>query len=192
MLWQPTQDAQTLQVLSVLKIFCLIFTASLSVVHEIFVVANKLKAQAIATLISGIANIVIVYILLKTTDLGIFAIAGVSSIIAIIRNFMFTFPYAAKCVKQKWYVFYGLSLRAFASYAIITSLFYAVRVYIYTPNAWWSFIIECGICGLIGLVLNALFISSKSEIKALFSKITKIKNKIIKKKTEQGVSNEES
>lgn len=191
-LWQPTQDSQTLQILSVLKILCLIFTASLSVVHEIFVVANKLKAQAIATLISGIVNIIIVYILLKTTNLGIFAIAGVSSIIAVVRNFAFTFPYAAKCVKQKWYVFYGLSLRAFASYAIIVGLFYLTRFFIYTPKSWGAFIIECGICGLIGLILNALMISSKAEIKDLFLKIAKIKNKFIKKKIEAGDSNEKS
>ena len=173
-LWQPTQDAQTLQILSVLKILCLTFTASMAAVHEIFVVANKLKPQAIATLISGIANIVIVYILLRTTSLGIFAIAGVSSIIAVIRNFVFTFPYAAKCVNQKWYAFYGLSLQSFASYAIITLLFYAVRIFIYTPTSWISFIITCAICGVIGFFLNMFIIASKNERRALFSKAKNI------------------
>ncbi len=178
-LWQPTQDAGTLQILSILKILCLTFTASMAAVHEIFVVANKLKPQAIATLISGVANIVIVYILLETTSLGIFAIAGVSSIIAVIRNFVFTFPYAAKCVNQKWYSFYGMSLRAFGLYAAITLLFYLVRWFIYTPTSWISFIITCMICGAVGFVLNLFFIASKSERRAFLSKI---KNKFSKNK----------
>ena len=177
-LWQPTQNAQTLQILSVLKILCLTFTASMSAVHEIFVVANKLKAQAIATLISGVLNIIVVYILLKVTNLGIFAIAGVSSVIAILRNFVFTFPYAAKCVKQKWYVFYGICLRAFFSYAVITGLFYLFRIFVYTPNTWVSFIIVCGLCGLIGIVINMFLIASKAERKMFLSKIT---NKFSKK-----------
>ena len=178
-LWQPTQDAEVLQTLSVLKVLCLTFTASMAAVHEIFVVANKLKAQAIATLVSGVLNIIIVYVLLKTTSLGIFAIAGVSSIIAILRNFVFTFPYAAKCINQKMNVFYGICLKAFFSYAMITTLYCLVRLFIYTPNTWISFIIVCIICGVVGFILNMFLFASKDERKIL---VKKIKDKFAKKK----------
>lgn len=187
-LWQPTQDAHTLQILSVLKILCLTFTASMAAVHEIFVITNKLKSQAIATLISGILNIVIVYILLRTTNLGIFVIAGVSSIIAVLRNFVFTFPYAAKCIKQKGIMFYLLSLKAFLSYVVITIMFYAVRIFIYKPSTWLSFIIICIICAMFGFIVNSFIIASKEERKLL---LIKLKSKFIKK-NKRDDSNEKS
>lgn len=170
-LWQPTQNATQLQILSVLKILCLIFTGSLAVVHEIFTVANKIKPQAIATLISGIANIVIVYILLRTTNWGIYAIAGVSSVIAIARNYLFTFLYAAKCVHQKWYTFYLLSLRTFGSYLLVCALFYGVKRFICAPDDWVSLIIVCFLCAILGVLLNLYLMVSKEERKLFLNKV---------------------
>lgn len=52
------------------------------------------------------AHILQIYILLEFTDWGIISIAVVSSIVSIICVFALTAPYAAICLKEKWFAFY--------------------------------------------------------------------------------------
>lgn len=170
-LWQPTQPAMQLQILSVLKILCLTFTGSMAVIHEVFIVANKLKAQAIATLISGIANFVIVLVLLGNPKTDIYVIAGVSSVIAIVRNFVFTFPYAAKCIKQKWYVFYTCSLQCFGVYFLICVVYLLIRNYIMTPRTWIQLLIIGFVCGIIGIIINLYLMLGKEERTVFIKKV---------------------
>ncbi len=175
-MWQPTQDAFSLQVLSVIKIAALVFSGTTAAIHEIFVITNRLKIQSLATLISGILNVIIVYILLETTSLGIYAIAGVAVLITTVRNFIITFPYAAKCINQKWYVFVVMSLRSAAVFGIVCAFFYAVRSFVLIPTTWPQFFVECIICGIAGMVLVGLLILNKDERKQFVAKFFKTKN----------------
>lgn len=180
-LWQPTQNSEVLQLLSVLKILCLTFTGGMAAVHEIFVITNKLRPQAIATLISGILNIAVVYILLSKTDAGVYAIAGVSSIIAILRNLMFTFPYAAKCIKQKWYVFYRMSFISFVTYALLCAVYYIIEKLMILDN-WIKFIGICVPSGLFGFIIVFFIMLKKTERKAILQKVRNgFYNKVLKK-----------
>lgn len=176
-LWQPTQNSETLQILSVLKMLCLTFTAGMAAVHEIFIITNRLRPQAIATLISGISNIIVVYILLSFTDMGVYAIAGVSSVIAILRNFLFTFPYAARCVNQKWYAFYKMALRAYGVYLLICLLYGWIQYLVGKPSSWGTFVLLSGICGILGVILVFFLIIRKEERKNVLEKFKRrVKN----------------
>ena len=152
-LWQPTQDAGQLHLLSTIKVFTLVFTAGLASVHEIFTIANKLKPQSLATLVSGICNIIAVLIVLNTTSLGVIAIAGIPIIIDLIRNFTFTIPYASKCIQQSPAKLYFLVLRAFLIYCIISGLYYLVRTFIWAPTTWFQLILLAAVCGIIGYII---------------------------------------
>lgn len=178
-LWQPTQDAQLLQIISILKIATLTFTGCTAAVHEIFIVANKLRPQAIATLVTGTTHFVLAYLLLKTTNLGIFSIVGFGFVTGILQNFTFTFVYAAKCIKQKWYTFHLLSLKAFSKFLIITGFFYLVKIFIYTPNNWISFIIVCLLSGAVAFIVN-MYITLNKEERAVI--INKLFGKFIKRR----------
>ena len=61
------------------------------------------------------------FVLLETTDLGLYAIAGVSVVVGLIRNMVFTPIYAAKCLEVKWTTFYGDIFMGLASIGIITT-----------------------------------------------------------------------
>lgn len=105
-LWQPTQDARQLQLLSLITCGGLIFNGSINCIYNIFTVVNKLKLSAVLVCLTGAVSTCITFVLLKTTDLGLIAVAGVSVALSIIRNLTFTAPYGAYCLKQKWYIFY--------------------------------------------------------------------------------------
>lgn len=174
-LWQPTQDARVLWILMVLNIASLTFSGSTASIHEIFTVANRLKGQAIAVFISGILNMVGTILLIKHTNLGVYAVVCMGSVIDVCRNFLFTFPYAAKCIHRKWYVFILQSLKSFFSFVFVTALFFAIKHFVYEPTNWLTFILECLICGVLGFVLNAFLLLSKEQRTVFFNKLLKRK-----------------
>ena len=178
-LWQPTQDANQLHLLSTIKVFTLVFTAGLASVHEIFTIANKLKAQSLATLVSGAFNIVAVLMVINTTNLGVIAIAGIPVIIDLIRNFVFTIPYASKCIQQKSRKLYVLVLRAFLIYAVLCCLYYVFRTFVYNPSSWFGLILTAGICGVIGFCLVVVCVYG---FKDTFNLIKTVKQKVWHKK----------
>lgn len=105
-LWQPSLDAKQLHILSVLACFSLIFCGGLNCIYNIFTVLNKLKWNAVSVIVIGIVNTVCIYFVLRLTNFGIYAVAGVSSLLGIIRSLLFVIPYGAICLRQKWYCFY--------------------------------------------------------------------------------------
>ena len=180
-LWQPTQDANQLHILSTIKVFTLVFTAGLASVHEIFTIANKLKAQSLATLISGICNIIAVLIVINTTNLGIFAIAGIPIIIDLIRNFTFTIPYASKCIQQKPRKLYFLVVKAFLIYAVLCGAYYLARLFIFNPMSWIGLIVMAGICGVVGFAFVVVCVYGWSGTMNLAKQAKKKFGAILKK-----------
>ena len=93
-------------------------------IYYLFTALNKVKENAISVLIQGILNTIIVLILLKTTNLGIYAVAGVSTILNIIRATIFAAPYGAKLLNLKWYTFFPDIIKSVISVIILSILFY--------------------------------------------------------------------
>ena len=174
-LWQPTQDAKLLWILMILDVAGLTISGSTASIHEVFTVTNRLKGQAIAVFISGIVNMAATVLLIKFTNLGVYAVVCVGAALDIIRNFVFTFPYAAKCIHRKWYTFILQSLRSFSGYALITALFFAFDYFVYSPTNWLSFVATCVGCGAVGLVINAFLLLSKEQRNLFFNKLLKRK-----------------
>ena len=170
-LWQPTQDAQMLWILMILNVGSLTFSASTASIQEIFTVTNRLKGQAVAVFISGVANMGVTLLLIQFTDLGVYAVVCIGSAIDIIRNFCFTFPYAAKCIHQKWYTFILQALRSFGIFLLITGLYFAVNHWVYAPTNWLGFLVVALVCGAVGMVINAFLLLSKENRKVLVKKL---------------------
>ena len=105
-LWQPTQSAKQLQILSLLTCGGLVFSGGINCLYELFVVIKRIKENAIALVLGGIISSVVTIVLLQTTEFGIYAIASISTVVNIVRNVAFTAPFGAKCLGQKWYSFY--------------------------------------------------------------------------------------
>ncbi len=95
-LWVPSQDAELLQILSVLSILGYMFTSGIQILYNVFTTVNRVKENAAAMLISGCISCLITLIFVKFTDFGIYAVAGVSTVCNLARNMVFTLPAASK------------------------------------------------------------------------------------------------
>ena len=174
-LWQPTQDATQLHILSLLACGTIIFSGGINCIYNIFTVVNKLKLNSLVVIASGLINAAVVFILLKTTNLGIYAVAGVSTVLSILRNLLFTAPYGAHCLKIKWYAFYPAILRP-VIFVLLSSVIGVIIRYIINFSGWFG-LFACAITSIIISVLIGLFIMlNKSERKIILSKLKRGEN----------------
>lgn len=112
-LWMPSLSASELTVLSILTICNFIPWAGLQVLYNVFTVMNRLKVNSVTFLIGAVLNFVLVLMCLAFTDLGVYAIAGVSAFISIARNIIVIAPYAARLLGRPWWAMYkemGISI----------------------------------------------------------------------------------
>lgn len=170
-LWQPTQDENLLQILFVLTIGCLILSGGINCLYGIFTVVNKIRANAIAVLIGGGLSTVITLILVRTTNLGILAVAGVGTVISILRNLLFTAPYGAHCLDVKWYTFYPDIFRPVLFVVISVVLEYPLGIMLMANN-WLLWFFKAAVIGCVALMIGYFIILNKEERGIIKSKIT--------------------
>lgn len=167
-LWVPSQDAKVLQILSVLTCFGLIFTSGIQCLFNVFTVVNKLKLNSMLVLLSGAISTLIVFILMKTTNLGVFAIAGVSSCVNLIHNMVYTVPFTAKYLGLKWSTFFPEVLSSAISVIVLTIVGFIIKKFI-TVDSWFMLIIAAGITSIIGLGINIFIVLNENERNQLIS-----------------------
>lgn len=169
-LWVPSQNAQLLQVLTILAILNYIFTSGVAVLFNVFTITNKVRYNSIAMILSGLFSIFITLILIRFTEFDLYAVAGVSSIVTILKNIIFILPVTAKLLGFRWYKFYpqvGVSLLC-SSLIILVGI--TVRM-IMPINTWLLFFLACVIIAILGLIMNLFIVLDKGERQFLFSKI---------------------
>lgn len=161
-LWQPKFNPSELYYLSLLTMGTLYISMSIQVLYHVFIITKKVRLNAIVMLSSGIITTAIVFILLNITNWGLFVIAGVSTVIGIIRNLTFTPLYAAKCLEVKWYTFYNDIGTGLFSILMISAIGYIARGFI-VPHSWLSLIAVGIVVGILALVVNFYIILKRED-----------------------------
>lgn len=169
-LWVPSQDAELLQQLSIITIAPWIVMGQATIIHNIFTVVNKIKINSILVCTTGALNVVIVYILLKKSSLGLFAVAGVSSILSIVRNLTYTVPFGAIYIKCPWYTFYPEIGKSIVAVIVTSTISIALKKSM-TDCTWLDLIIYGLIAGIVGLIFNYLFVLNKEDRNYVSNKI---------------------
>lgn len=171
-LWVPSQDAKHLQLLTTLAILSYLVNSGVVILFNVFSTVNKVKYNSVAMIISGISSFAVTLALIKFTDLDIYAVAGVSSIVTIIKNLFFTIPVASKLIGYKWYKFYpqvGISALCSGLVIIIGCI---IRIFM-PVNTWFTFFLTCCIIGVCGLITNLMIVLSKEERACFYGIIRK-------------------
>lgn len=176
-LWVPNEDTDLIQIASVLTVLGVFIPGVINNLWSVFTITNRLKLNSIIIVANGLLNTLLVFILLKTTDLGILAIAGVSTITSTIRNLTYTPMYAAHCLNISKKTFYPVILRYILSSSVIIVV-YSLLVKFTFQSSWLILFINGIFCGLIGVVINYLLLLDKAEklqVRAVLKKIRLIK-----------------
>ena len=174
-LWQPTKSPEEIQLIQIMSVLtCITFlcasqTQSLMMLNT---VCNKLRLPVFVNLGIGIASLIIVLIAVNTTDLGVYFIAGTSSILMGLRYLFFNPIYAAHILGRKKTTFYPAIIRGWITFAVMLIVF-IIASNIFTVNSWISFIAVCLCVGIIGYMLSLPLLFRKEELIRLKNKVTK-------------------
>lgn len=176
-LWLPYKSNEAImqiQILSILAVLPYLLSAFIFTLSSLDTVTNKLKRPVIVYLLMAIITLITEILLIKNTDLGIYAIAGVSSFYWILKVVIFTPINAAYNLEIKWTTFYPPFIKAILCMIIVMILFGIANTFI-VISTWMDLLVIAIIFGIIGYLVNYLLLLNKEERKKI---ISIIKNKI--------------
>lgn len=169
-LWVPSQDEKTLSLLTIIACVGYAFTSGTQILYNVFGTVNKVKVNAILMMLSGAVSTAAVFVLLSTTNLGIFAIAGVSTVVNFIRNMMYTVPFTAKYLGFKKTQFFPQVLTCVTSTILLSTIGFMLKRF-FTISSWFDFFVVATIIGTVFFIINVFVFLNKEERKVLFEKI---------------------
>lgn len=172
-LWIPNQNISVIYTLAIITIGVSIFSTAISPIFNIFTVTNKLKVPSVVLFITGVLSTLTVFVLLKVTDMGIYAIAGVSTIYGAFRNMIFVPLYGAKILKIKRTTLYIPIFRFIVS--ILLNVILLNQFIIINNIESWIELVLYSILGLIIIMITNMIIlfdkNDKLKIWRLFMKL---------------------
>lgn len=152
---------------------------AISPLFNVYTIVNKLKWNSIVTLVMGLMNAGIVFVLLEIEPLrpyGIYFVAGVSSVLGIIKNLTFTPMYAAYCLKLPKRTFYPTIFRYMGVTLLMAVIFMGLNRVIVTES-WGMVIVDIILCGIIGCVLNFALLFEKKERSLFLDNVKRLMRK---------------
>ncbi len=176
-LWLPGQNASYIHLLAVLTVIPWAIIGQATIIGNVFTIINKIKISSLLVSVTGLLNVFVVFIMLKTTQLGLVAVAGVSSVMIMLRELLYTVPYGAIYLGCGRFTFFREVINSIVSVAAISAISMIVKRSM--PWLSWKYLIlAVAITAVLGFIFNFLFILNK-ETRALLAKT--IKEKISRK-----------
>lgn len=166
-LWVPGENAERLQLLSILTITHLMIVGVVWPISNLNTVMNRVKVPSILMVLSGLVNVLLAITLINTTNLGLYSIPLAMMIVLLIWFGVFipTYPCGELGVKKT--TFYLPVIKTFLSgaiiYAITTAIFTAIKV-----DSWSTLIVVCLLSGFVGIIVNLVILFKPGEIKGHF------------------------
>ncbi len=174
-LWVPTMsesDITKIYILSILTMLPEVFSVYVYPLYTVNLITTKLKTPVLLSVGIGVLNIVLVLILLLTTDLGIYAVAGVSSVLWTLRILLFVPTYAAHSLGIKLTSFFKPLINGIINTVLVGALMIAVSNFT-DINSWTELILVCLPAGLVGYVICFFVVFDKEEKVSALSTIRK-------------------
>lgn len=169
-LWTPNTDIKVIYLLSVCVILPNFTGSTINSVNYLYTVVNKVKWPAIVLSITGVINLLIIYILLKTTNLGVYSIVIASAVLGFIRNIVFNAPYAAHCIGQHYSIFWGEMFKSFILLSLTSMICFIISNMV-AIDSWFRLISIGGTTSLITGIIISFIVLSKNQRNFLLDKL---------------------
>lgn len=172
-LWVPGENISMIYVLSCISIVSVLASGIMSSLGNVFLLTNNLKVNSLVWMGVGCFNAIAVVILVQFTDLGVFAIAGVSKVVSICVSITYIPIYAAICLKIPRRTFYPLIIGYVLDTMLLVIVFFFLKKLLLPADTVLRFILDCIVVGVFGSILNYIFLLNKKEkirMKSLYKK----------------------
>lgn len=167
-LWQNSlshSEVATIALLSSIFIAQSFFDATAYTLGQLSVVTNKLKIPMCFNALTGVVNIALIFVLIKFTDLGVFAIPISNTIIMSLRYFLFNSIYAAYMLKEKVSIFFASQMKTWLCVPVLIAVVGFVK-YLLPVHSWTTFFLSVGTAAALGYVIILLLYGRPLLVKA--------------------------
>lgn len=172
-IWVPTEPSQMIHILAVLTIINSCISGPMTPLYQIFTITNKVKESSLVTIIYGVVSISSVYVALRLTDWGVYAVCGMSLACSLVMALGYHLPYTAKYAGLPRTAFVPEILKSILSLVIVIAAGYAVKLFIDVSGGWISWFGGAIATAVIGFGVNMMIVLNKEERQILYNKVKK-------------------
>lgn len=173
-LWLPSEDTKLLHMLTIVTVLGSVTAGVMRPIYYVYTLTLKNKLPCWITIAGGFLNVVSMYVLLKYTQMGVYAIVSTTTVIMLCINLFFNPVYAAYNLKISVKVYYKVIFKHLISAAIMVGGFIGIARVI-RPSGWVGLIVSAIIMCISGLIIHVLIMCNMDEKLFLIKKITKRK-----------------
>lgn len=141
-LWIPTQDTAFIYKLVIIALLPSITEGCIYPAYYVYTLTLKNKFPCVVTIIGGLANVAGMYILLKKTSLGAYAVLLTTAVVMNFINLITNPLYMSKCLGVKKNTFYPTLIRNIISCFIVTLILSVISKAILWKLSWINLILK--------------------------------------------------
>lgn len=150
-LWIPGEDNKIIYILAILALLPSVSEGCVQPLYYIYTLTVKNKIPCIITIIGGAVNVVSMFVLIKYTKLGVFAVLITTAVVMNIINFVTNPLYMCHVLGVKWNTFYKQIWRSVLSCVIATVVMKSITLLFPCSLNWISLMVHAFILLLIGI-----------------------------------------
>jgi len=169
-LWTPSQDIGVLQTVTIVTIIGSIIEGAVYPLYYGYNLTVKNKIPCFITILSGLMNVLGMYVLIEFFDAGIYAVVLTTTVLTWLVNFVFNPLYVSYCLKIRLTTFYPTLFRHIVSSVLLLAVFSIIRK-IYYPNSWIGLIMVALVCAIIGAILHTLIVFDSEDRRMIIQKL---------------------
>lgn len=174
-LWVSGQNIELLYGITLVTVAGFVAEGMIQPLFYTYTLTLQNKIPCFVTIASGFLNVFGMYILLKTTNLGLYAVVGTTTVLGFFTYMIFTPIYTAYCLGVKWNIFYLSIFRVLISECLIILVLRLIFSK-FMPSTWLGLGIGSIVSCVIGLPIHMLCVVNKDEL-LLFKNQLKRKEK---------------
>ncbi len=180
-LWLPhdvynESDIFQIYLLMILTLLNVIINAFMYSIHSLLIALNKIRHYSLLILLFSIISIISTILLVLYTNLGVFAIAGTSTVILGFVNLVIIPLYAESLTDVKHFTYMKPIFKNHLALMINILLFLILKP-LFPQNSWGCFVVTIVLMGIIGYVLSFMLLLNKRErvrvCQSIYSKLNK-------------------
>ena len=174
-LWlTDSQNISLIFKISMIVLFSDIVIGVVNPLYYVYTLTNKLRLPCYITLAMGATNVIGMYVLIKYTSLGEYAVVLTTMVLNLIH--LIDAPiYSAYCLKIKISTFYPVILRHLIACVVNVILIRVLAGVLPDPSSWLILCVDCLIVGVCALLVEFIVLFDRNEISEF---ARKVKNKI--------------
>ena len=171
-LWIPKEDIMLVYGLTIVSNLATVPSGPMYPLYYIYVLTTKNRFPTFMTILGGIFNVAAMYILLKTTDLGNYAILWTSVVVSVVIACISNPLYMAHVLHLPWQTFYPGILLNLLSCAVMTASFKGISM-LYQPSSWITLILSAIVLFALGAAMHLLIVCNRDDRKRILALLTR-------------------